>query len=55
MKTIYKLDADDIKLIIARHFQVDKNNVNVKTERISVGYGTMEHNEDVPVATVELK
>ena len=55
MKTIYKLDVDDIKTIIAQHFKVNVENVSVTTEKISVGYGTLEHDEYVPVVTVELK
>lgn len=54
MKTIYKLDVDDMTSIIAEHFKVDKNDVTIKTEKVSVGYGMAEHDEDVPVAIVEL-
>lgn len=53
MKTIYKLDVDDIKTIIAQHFKVNIENVSVTTEKIRVGYGTMEHDEYVLVATVD--
>ena len=54
MKAIYKLDVDDMTSIIAEHFKVDKNDVTIKTEKVSVGYGMAEHDEDVPVAIVEL-
>lgn len=54
MKAIYKLDVDDMTSIIAEHFKVDKNDVTIKTEKVSVGYGMSEHDEDVPVAIVEL-
>lgn len=54
MKTIYKLDANDIATIIAEHFNVDKNVVTVKTEKVSVGYDMAEHDEDVPVVIVEI-
>lgn len=53
MKAIYKLDVDDMTSI-AEHFKVDKNDVTIKTEKVSVGYGMAEHDEDVPVAIVEL-
>ena len=54
MKTIYKLDVDDMTTIISEHFKVNNNDVTIKTERISVGYGMAEHDEDVPVAIVEI-
>ena len=54
MKTIYKLDANDIATIIAEHFNVDKSVVTVKTEKVSVGYDMAEHDEDVPVVIVEI-
>lgn len=54
MKTIYKLDYNDMATIIAEHFKVDKNDVTIKTEKIRVGYGMAEHDEDVPVAIVEI-
>lgn len=55
MKTIYKLDANDIATIIAEHFNVDKNVVTVKTEKVSVGYGLAEYDEYLPVARVEVQ
>lgn len=55
MKTIYKLDANDIATIIAEHFNVDKNDVAVKTEKVSVGYGLAEHDEYLAVAMVEVQ
>lgn len=53
MKAIYKLDVDDMASIIADHFKVDKNDVTIKNEKVSVGYGMAEHDEYVPVAIVE--
>ena len=54
MQKIYKLDPDDITKIIADHFKVNKIDVTLKTEKVSVGYGMAEHNEDMPVAIVEI-
>ena len=54
MRAIYKLDADDMTSIIADHFKVDKNDVTIKNEKVSVGYGMAEHEEDVPVVIVEI-
>lgn len=55
MKTIYKLNVDDITKIIAEHFNVDKNDVTVKTEKVSVGYGLAEHDEYLPIARIEMQ
>lgn len=52
---IYKLDANDIATIIAEHFNVDKNVVTVKTEKVSVGYGLAEHDEYLPIAKIEIQ
>lgn len=55
MKTIYKLDSDDIRKIIASHFKVNEENVTIKVEEACKGYGMAEHYENVPVATVKIK
>ena len=54
MQTIYKLNNKDIEEIIAQHYKVNIENVHVKTERISVGYGILEHDEYLPTATIEI-
>ena len=55
MKTIFKLNTNDIRKLIAERYRVDEDDVIVKSERASVGYGAIEHDEYVPIATVTLK
>lgn len=55
MKTIVELNTNDIATIIAEHFNVDKNVVTVKTEKVSVGYGLAEHDEYLPIAKIEIQ
>lgn len=54
MQTIIKLNCTDIREIIAKHFETDIGNVDLVTDRISVGYGRAEHDEYMPAATINV-
>ncbi len=45
MKTITELNENDIKEIIAKHFDIEKYAVNIETKNECKGYGMSEHNE----------
>lgn len=55
MQTIIRLNDEDIKNVIAQHFQTDVSDVYVKAERITCGYGAGEHDEYRPCAEVQTK
>lgn len=56
MKTTYKLDADDIKTIIAEHFNVNEENVDVKSEQVKLDGTAVGYKQNyIPVAIVVLK
>lgn len=55
MKKIIELNKKDIEQIIAKHFEVSVDNVNVSVKQESEGYGMGEHTVCVAEAKVEKK
>lgn len=55
MKHIYKLSAEDIASILAKHFKCSSKDVHVRTKPETVGYGPGEHTEYKAVAEVEIE
>lgn len=52
MQKMYKLDEDDIRLILAEHFDCMDSDVRLEVTKETVGYGTAEHTESVISATI---
>lgn len=52
MKTVIHLDKDDLKLIVASHFEVPIESVSIRTKPVYKGHGPMEYVEYECVATV---
>lgn len=52
MRTTIELSEQDIKEIIAKHFNTTPDRVTVGVEKVCVGYGMAEHEEAVPVIKV---
>lgn len=53
MKTAIKLNAEDMRKIIAQAYNADPKNVNVTVESKWVGYGMAERKEAVPICYIE--
>lgn len=53
MKTTIKLNAEDMRKIIAQAYNADPKNVNVTVESKWVGYGMAERKEAVPIYYIE--
>ena len=53
MKYYVELGKEDIVRLIAEKFDVSDRNVTLSIEKETVGYGPMEHDEDVVKVTVE--
>ena len=53
MRTITHLDEDDIRRIIAKHFEVQTKDVTIDCYMETFGYGPNEHEEPVVRATIE--
>lgn len=54
MRKLYKLNAEDIEDILAKHFKCTPGDVFLEIEQKTVGYGMGEHTENMVVATVEI-
>lgn len=52
MKTVIHLDKDDLKLIIANHFDVPTEAVSMSVKQVYKGHGPMEYLDYECVATV---
>ena len=52
MKTVIHLDKDDLKLIVASHFEVPIEAVSIKAKQVYKGHGPMEYIEYECEATV---
>lgn len=52
MKTVYRLDEDDVRTILAKHFDVAEDDVDILCGMKTVGYYLNEH--EVPYLKVEV-
>ena len=52
MKTVYTLDKNDIKMLVAEKYDVNPKQVNVRCFMNTIGYGMDEHDE--PTVEVEI-
>lgn len=52
MQTVIHLDKDDVVKILAAHFNVDAEDVSVRTKIVYKGHGPMEHAEYECEATI---
>lgn len=52
MKTIYELTEDDVRTILATHFNVSEDNIDIYCGMTTVGYYMNEH--EVPYLKVKI-
>lgn len=52
MKTVIHLDKNDMVKILADHFNIDAEDVSVRTKMVYKGHGPMEHVEYECEATI---
>ena len=54
MKIVYKVSEEEIKDILAHHFDVRNIYVTLRSEKVTVGYGMSERSEKQIVADVDM-
>ena len=55
MKVRYSLTIDEVKTILATHFGVDIQDVNLKITETYVGYGTNERKDHILECSIDIE